>query len=61
MKANKRFQFLTQLNDIEEIHRKYGGTLEDALFRFQIEVLKTQLDPKAFRRKTSGENKSLKG
>lgn len=51
--ANKRHQFLVQTSNLEEIRRKYGGNIEDALFRFQLDYLRSKIDPKVFDRKPS--------
>lgn len=52
--ANKRYHF-ELAKDSNELHRKYGKDPEDALFRFQLDLLREQIDPKAFQVKRKDE------
>jgi hypothetical protein len=55
---NKRYQFRVNFDKDSEIHRKYGKDPVDALFRFQLDLLRKEIDPKVFRPKKRKEMKS---
>ena len=49
---NRRHQFRVVLQNDEEIHRKYGADPAEALFRYQLELLRSFIDPKVFKART---------
>lgn len=55
---NKRYQFRVNIDNDSDIHRKYGKDPVDALFRFQLDLLRKEIDPKVFRVKKRKEMKS---
>jgi hypothetical protein len=48
---NKRYQFKVNIDNDFEVHRKYGKDPVDALFRYQLDILRSEIDPKVFRTK----------
>jgi hypothetical protein len=50
--ANKRYHFEIANVKTSDIYRKYGKDPEEALFRFQLDLLRSQIDPKVFRAKS---------
>lgn len=48
---NKRYQFKVNIDKDSEVHRKYGKDPVDALFRYQLDLLRSEIDPKVFRTK----------
>lgn len=50
--TNKRYHFEIANVKTSDIFRKYGEDPEDALFRFQLDLLRNQIDPKVFRAKS---------
>ena len=48
---NKRYQFKVNIDKDFEVHRKYGKDPVDALFRHQLDLLRSEIDPKVFRTK----------
>lgn len=61
MNTNKRYHFkLIDLDDSKDPHfRKYGSDPADALFRWQMELLRKEIRPEVFRtRKQERKDKS---
>lgn len=50
--TNKRYHF--ELNGEKSLIRKYGSTPDDALFRWQLDLLREQINPSVFRLKKVG-------
>jgi hypothetical protein len=48
---NRRYKVKVELEtlEIEVFRQKYGISLEDAIFRIQIEDMKKRINPKVFR------------
>jgi len=57
--VNRRYQFRVVFHNDEEIHRKYGADPAEALFRYQLELLRTHIDPKVFKARTKVKKKPL--
>lgn len=46
---NKRYSFTLKGLEEEEFHQKYGADPAEALFRYQLEILRSGINPRLFR------------
>lgn len=60
-KVKQRYFFKLVIHDDLESHWKLGEDPEDALFRFQIESMRREIDPKVFRVKLRDSKKQNVG